>query len=72
MRFLMIGIVGLALPGIACAPAANPSPSLAVTSNGPASQASPIVLLSIDPTKPDFELAENLTYDELKDISESS
>jgi hypothetical protein len=47
----------------------NPASSRVETPT-PVVQYSPIKVPSIDPTKPDFDLAENLTYEELKDISD--
>lgn len=70
MKLLVIVTVNLALFSLACAPAANTSSSPTVASTASVAQPSPIGLPSIDPTKPDFQLAENLTYEELKDISE--
>src|SRR5260370_18579727 len=62
----------LAVISIGCTPAApNPAPPANVESLiPPVTQPSPVLRPSIDPTKPDFDLAENLTYEELKDISD--
>jgi hypothetical protein len=59
----------LAVISVGCTPA-NSSAPVTEPSIPPVMQPSPIALPSIDPTKPDFDLAENLTYEELKDISD--
>jgi hypothetical protein len=57
---------------IGCTPA-NPNAAPPANMDSlvpPVKQSSPVMQPSIDPTKPDFDLAENVTYEELKDISD--
>jgi|ERR1041385_1957777 hypothetical protein len=70
MKLSIAATILFGITSVGCTVSEPDAASSKVESPTPIVESSPVKFPSIDPTKPNFDLAENLTYEELKDISD--